>query len=254
MVSKLYLNLLSLVIGVALAFSIVGAGMVSGEESTNLYYRIEKLEQENKELKEKINKIENLLAKKKTSEMASGLNDSRAWLEPKMGWVNDYTNNRIYAMDNNGNGYTMNVGIGTNTPQSRFHLVGDFYNQGFAGAKNNYNPGVPGWVNINTQTITTHGTGEDNSVVLIFAHVQQSCQGGYVDMFIRVVRDGSTVVGIADGGGFYDMYYGMYYGFMGATLVSYDEPPAGTHTYTLQIENAFSGALGYNFFVIELKR
>lgn len=170
-----------------------------------------------------------------------------------MGWVNDYNNNRIYAIDTSGANYIMNVGIGTNAPQSRFHLIGDFYNQTFTGAKINYDPGVGGWNTINSRTITTHGTGEDSSVVLIFAHAQQNCDGGAVDMIIRVIRDGSTVVGIASGGGFYDIIYGQY-GQMGATLVSYDNPPSGTHTYTLQIESAFSGALGYNFFVIELKR
>ncbi len=226
------------------------AGLLSAEQLENLYQRIERLEQENRELKEKLDIIENLLWAKGDNTVRD-FSGSRAWLEPKMGWFNDYTNNRIYAIDTSGANYKMNVGIGTNAPQARFHLVGDFYNQGFAGAKSNYDPGVPGWNKIDSLIITTHGSGEDSSVVLIFAHVQQSCSNWAVDMFIRVIRDGSTVVGIADGGGYYDSVQS---GYIGATLVSYDQPPAGSHTYTLQIENAWSGALGYNFFVIELKR
>uniref|UniRef100_A0A7C4TBY3 Uncharacterized protein n=1 Tax=candidate division WOR-3 bacterium TaxID=2052148 RepID=A0A7C4TBY3_UNCW3 len=217
----------------------------------NLNAKISALEKANAELRERIERIESLLKKGEIKE--DKMPESRAWLEPKMGWVMDYSNNRIYTIDTSGTGQTMNVGIGTSAPQSRFHLLGDFYNQGFTGVKNNYNPGIPGWNNVTSRTITTHGTGEDSSVVLILAHVQQSCAGGYVDMFIRVIRDGSTVVGIADGGGYYDIYSGTY-GYMGATLVTYDEPPSGSHTYTLQIENAFSGALGYNFIVLELKR
>jgi hypothetical protein len=174
------------------------------------------------------------------------------WVEPSSGWEVDYNNNKIYAVAPDGSN-NINVGIGTNNPLSRFHLVGDFYNQGFNGVKSNFDPGIPGWYSIASRTITTHGTGEDGSVVLIFAHVQENTSGGYVDMFIRVIRDGTTVVGTATGGGYYDIYSGLP-AYMGATLVAFDEPPAGQHTYTLQIENVFGAPLGYNFFVIELKR
>jgi|GEM_PF-2472841 len=225
--------------------------IVLADEIQELKLKIEKLEKENSELKEKIEKIENLLFKNESKDLTSP--PQIQWVEPKMGWEVDYLNNRIYAVDNTGSSYNMNVGIGTNNPLGRFHLVGDFYNQGFTGAKSNFDPGVSGWYSIASRTIETHGTGEDNSVVLIFAHVQEWTYGGYVDMFIRVIRDGTTVVGTATGGGYYDIYSGLS-AYMGATLVAFDEPPPGSHTYTLQIEDVFGAPFGYNFFVIELKR
>lgn len=173
------------------------------------------------------------------------------WVEPKMGWEVDYTNNKIYAVDNTGSGYSMNVGIGTNNPLSRFHLIGDFYNQGFVGTKTYYDPGVTSWADVATLNYTSHGTGEDNSVVLIYAHLQTNTSVGAVDGFIRVLRDG-TPIAIACGGGFYDVFYGLW-GYYGITLVSYDEPGPGPHTYTLQRESVIPQN-GYTFFIIELKR
>jgi len=220
------------------------------DEIQELKSKIDKLEKENYELKLKIEKIENLLFKKESNDLTNP--PQIKWVEPLMGWEVDYQNNKIYAVDNTGSSYNMNVGIGTNNPLSRFHLVGDFYNQGFVGAKSNFDPGVESWTTVATRTITTHGTGEEGSVVLIFAHVQENTAGGYVDMFIRV-RRGTDVVGIACSGGFYDVWSGLS-GYMGATLVTFDEPPAGTHTYTLEIESVFGAPYGYQFFVIELKR
>lgn len=172
------------------------------------------------------------------------------WIEPQMGWEVDYANNRIYAVDNVG-GLTPNVGIGTNNPLSRFHLVGDFYNQGFIGTKTYFDPGVPNWANVATLNYTSHGTGEDNSVILIYAHLQTNASGGYVDGFIRVLRDGIPIA-IACGGGYYDILSGMW-GYFGITLVTYDEPGPGAHTYTLQRETVIPQN-GYTFFIIELKR
>ncbi len=162
----------------------------------------------------------------------------RAWTEGTQGWQEDGAN--IWTSNL---GY--NVGIGTNTPLAPLQLVGDFYNQGFAGVKSNYNPGVSNWSNVAEVTITTHGIGEGNSVVLIYAHVQDYAGMSFYDMFIRVIR-GGTLVAIACEGAFG--------GYMGATLVSFDEPPPGTYTYTLQLESVVAPASGYNFFVIELKR
>ncbi len=239
----------------------IGFMMDNQNKKEDLYPELKKIVKENAELRKRIEIIEKLLKGESRGDLSgeklniSGKGGSPGimWVSPRMGWEVDYTNNQIYAVDNTGTGYTMNVGIGTNAPQSRFHLVGDFYNQGFTGAQNNYDPGVPAWTNVTTQTITTHGTGEDGSVVLIFAHVQERTDGGYVDMFIRVIRDNSVVVGIANGGGFYDIWSSTS-AYFGATLVSYDNPPPGTHTYTLQIESVFGQPYGYNFFVIELKR
>ena len=229
------------------------------DEIQELKLKIDKLEKENYELRLKIEKLEKIFFKVGDN---SGLIETQAvsppeqpqikWVEPLMGWEVDYQNNKIYAVDNTGSSYNMNVGIGTDNPLSRFHLVGDFYNQGFVGAKSNFDPGVESWTTVATRTITTHGTGEEGSVVLIFAHVQENTAGGYVDMFIRV-RRGTDVVGIACSGGFYDVWSGLS-GYMGATLVTFDEPPAGTHTYTLEIESVFGAPYGYQFFVIELKR
>ncbi len=181
---------------------------------------------------------------------SSGNNNKILWVEPKMGWELDYTNNRIYAVGNDG-GVNTNVGIGTNAPLSRFHLIGDFYNQGFVGTKTYFDPGVQEWANVATLNYTTHGSGEDSSVVLIYAHLQTNASGGAVDGFIRVLRDG-TPIGIACGGGFYDVWSGIW-GYFGITLVTYDQPGAGSHTYTLQRESVLPQN-GYTFFIIELKR
>ncbi|MEN3043937.1 MAG: hypothetical protein ABDH37_01780 [Candidatus Hydrothermales bacterium] len=172
------------------------------------------------------------------------------WVGPRMGWEVDYTNNRIYAVDNQG-AVTPNVGIGTSSPLSRFHLVGDFYNQGFVGTQSYFEPSGITWSNVTSLTYTSHGTGEDNSVVLIYAHLISSTAGGYVDGFIRVLR-GTTPIAIACGGGYYDVWSGLS-AYFGITLIAYDNPPAGTHTYTLQRESVIPQN-GYTFYVIELKR
>jgi hypothetical protein len=170
------------------------------------------------------------------------------WVEPSSGWEVDYNNNKIYAVAPDGSN-NINVGIGTNNPLSRFHLVGDFYNQGFNGVNYYYDPGVPSWSNVATLNYTSHGTGEDNSVVLIFAHLITNNQAMFGDGFIRVLRDG-TPIAIACGGTYGDYYN---YSYFGITLVAYDQPSPGTHTYTLQRESVLP-QYGYNFFVIELKR
>jgi len=74
-------------------------------------------------------------------------------------------------------------------------------------------------------------------------------QAIYGDGFIRVLRDG-TPIAIACGGTYGDYYNSLYFGI---TLVAYDEPSPGLHTYTLQRESVLP-QYGYNFFVIELKR
>ncbi|MEO0297164.1 MAG: hypothetical protein ABIN23_06950 [candidate division WOR-3 bacterium] len=172
------------------------------------------------------------------------------WIQPKMGWEVNYGTNQIYALDNSG-GVNPNVGIGTDNPLSRFHLLGDFYNQGFVGLKSYYEPSGISWTDVTTLNYTSHGTGEDGSVVLIYAHLQTNASGGAVDGFIRVLRDG-TPIASACGGGFYDIWSGQW-GYFGVTLVTYDEPGAGSHTYTLQRENVLPQN-GYTFFIIELKR
>ncbi|MEN3046239.1 MAG: hypothetical protein ABDH49_04565 [Candidatus Hydrothermales bacterium] len=177
-------------------------------------------------------------------------NPSLLWIGPRMGWEVDYTNNRIYAIDNSG-GVTPSVGIGTNSPLSRFHLVGDFYNQGFVGTQSYYEPPGISWANVASLSYTSHGSGEDNSVVLIYAHLISNTSGGYVDGFIRVLR-GNTPIAIACGGGYYDVWSGLS-AFFGVTLIAYDNPPPGTHTYTLQRESVIP-QYGYTFYVIELKR
>jgi len=218
--------------------------------------RIAKLEKEIAEIRTEIESIKNLIRSMSVpfstnNNIKEGSEkDSRAWLSPLMGWETDYTNDWLYALNSSGGVDNVNVGIGTNNPLTPFHLVGDFYNQGFDGTKNNYNPGVGSWSTVDEVTITTHGTGEDNSVVLLFAHVQDYTDGLFMDMFIRIIR-GATVVAIGNGAGCVSI---MGSGFMGATIVSYDEPPPGTYTYTLQIESVVAPARGWNFFAIELKR
>ena len=213
--------------------------------------RIAKLEKEIAEIRTEIESIKNMIRSMSVpfstnnSIKEGGEEDSRAWLSPLMGWEADYTNDRLYALNSSGGVDNVNVGIGTNSPLTPFHLVGDFYNQGFAGAKSNFNPGVANWSNVAEVTITTHGTGEDNSVVLIYAHVPDYAGMSFYDIFVRVIR-GGTVVAIACEGAFG--------GYMGATLISYDEPPPGTYTYTLQLESVVAPASGYNFVVVELKR
>ena len=213
--------------------------------------RIATLEKELAEIRIELEMIKNIIGSKSSPFSINndikedGEEDSRAWLSPLMGWEADYTNDWLYALNNIGGVDNVNVGIGTNNPLTPFHLVGDFHNQGFAGAKSNFDPGVGSWSTVATLDITTHGTGEDNSVVLIYAHVQDYAGLSFYDMFIRVIR-GGTVVALACEGAFG--------GYMGATLISYDEPPPGTYTYTLQLESVVAPASGYNFFVIELKR
>ena len=213
---------------------------------TSLEKRVASLEAEIAELKAQLLEVSSRFQSVKENLIPSGEEskpslDSRDWTEGTQGWEEDGTNIWTAA----GATPLYNVGIGTNTPLTPFHLVGDFYNQGFAGVKHNYDPGVSSWSKVDSLSITTHGTGEDNSVVLIYAHVQFMAASTYADIFTRVIRDG-TVVAIACGGG--------YTGYMGATVVSYDEPPPGTHTYTLQTESLMWSANGYNFFVVELKR
>lgn len=222
--------------------------------------KIASLEQQLAELRTEIEYLktiighENAPLSKEDEPEEDSKTDSRAWLSPPMGWEADYADDQIYALSSSGGVNDVNVAIGTDDPLSPFHLVGDFYNQGFAGTKNNYDPGVTSWSNVASIDITTHGVGENNSIVLLYAHVQDYTDASYVDMFVRVIRDGSTVVAMGNGAGFVDMLYGIYNGYMGATIVTYDEPSAGTHTYTLQIENVLAPARGWNFFAIELKR
>ena len=200
---------------------------------------IEEIREKINELKKEIQKLESLINKNDLKETPR----INQWVEPVMGWEFDYENNIVYVVDNNGTHHSANVGIGTNNPLGRLHIVGDFYNQGFEGSKSNYDPGVT-WYDINSITINTHGSGEDSSVVLIFAHVQDVAAPGAEGFYIKVTRDGQTI-GVASGGGSRNFP-------MGATLVTFDNPPAGTHTYTLQSSrNVYSG---YQFFIVEIKR
>jgi len=200
---------------------------------------IDEIKEKINELKREIQKLESLINKDDLKQNPT----INQWVEPTMGWEFDYQNNKVYLVDNNGSSSSANVGIGTDNPLGRLHIVGDFYNQGFAGSKSNYNPQV-NWVDVSSQSITTHGTGEDSSIVLVFAHVQHNAAGGYEGMYIRVLRDGN-VIAVASGGGTKNFP-------MGVTLVTFDEPPAGSHTYTLQVDK--TGYLGYQFFVVEIKR
>jgi hypothetical protein len=200
---------------------------------------IDEIKEKINELKREIQKLESLINKDDLKQNPK----INQWVEPAMGWEFDYQNNKVYLVDNNGSSGSANVGIGTDNPLGRLHIVGDFYNQGFVGSKSNYNPQV-NWVDVSSQSTTTHGIGEDSSIVLVFAHVQHR---GEKEIFIRVIRDGSVVVGIASGGG-----AGATNDDLGATLVTFDEPPAGSHTYKLQVDK--TGYLGYQFFVVEIKR
>jgi len=217
-------------IKILILISIINIGYAQG---------IEEIKAKINELKEEIRKLESLINRNEPTPPP----EITQWIEPQMGWEFDYQNNIVYAVDNNGTPHSPNVGIGTNNPLGRLHIVGDFYNQGFEGSKSNYDPGVT-WNNINSLTINTHGSGEDSSVVLIFAHVQDVAAGGAEGFYIKVTRDGQTI-GVASGGGSRNFP-------MGATLVTFDNPPAGTHTYTLQSSrNVYSG---YQFFIVEIKR
>jgi len=201
---------------------------------------IEEIREKINELKKEIQKLESLINKNDLKETPR----INQWVEPVMGWEFDYENNIVYVVDNNGTHHSANVGIGTNNPLGRLHIVGDFYNQGFEGSKSNYTPEV-NWNDINSLTINTHGSGEDSSVVLIFAHVQFPGAAGVTYFYIRVIREDGIVVGTAIGGGSNNTPFG-------ATLVTFDHPLCGSHTYTLQ--SSISSYSGYQFFIVEIKR
>ncbi|MBI4722041.1 MAG: hypothetical protein HY769_03435 [Candidatus Stahlbacteria bacterium] len=122
--------------------------MGTGTQNRDLEDRIIKLEQENAELKERILKLESVgrvlemgystaavrdKTKSKEFSTASSIpsqdrednqdkKGTKAWVEPTMGWEADYTNNYLYGVDNVGT-YTMNVGIGTATPNNKLQVA-----------------------------------------------------------------------------------------------------------------------------------
>ncbi len=161
------------------------------------------------------------------------------WISGTRGWQEDGTN--IWT---GSPGPNYNVGIGTLNPLSRFHIVGDFYNQGFEGIKNLGNYNVT-WNTLTSLNYTSHGSADTLSALLIFANVNGVTSANY--MAIRVTREDGTVIGEAIGG------VRGNNNRSGATLVTFDNVDAGTHTYTLEYAN-LNSVLNYNFFVIEIKR
>ncbi len=157
-------------------------------------------------------------------------------------------------------------GSGTNADFAAM-MKGDFYNQEAEGAVTNLSLGGT-WTDLQTVSITTHGTGTDYSRVMINASATLSTPMSWYsgigndrwgEVYIRVIKDGTTVVGSAMAMvGFADDYW-LHGGMASLSIATYDDPSDGSHEYKLQYLTGYgltvsapSGESG--LVVFELKR
>jgi len=165
-----------------------------------------------------------------------------------------------------------NVGIGVGaSPAAKLDVAsaggtalklnGDFYNQEMAWSQSSLDYSLS-WADLRSVTITTHGTGTNNSAVLINAYVSVLNNSGTYGYFaIRITRDGSPLnclSSVTMGDYDWDDYWGEYLiaTDRNVSLTWIDEPSAGSHTYVLQYSTAVTINTWYGsaLNVVEIKR
>ncbi len=176
----------------------------------------------------------------------------------KGSWIYDISRSLIKAYDAQGDQYNSAIsgysdlssinsaaviGYGTNSTYYTLPamMYGDFYNQG-ASAAVSVTSGGSSWTTLQTANLTTHSTGVANSIVMVNASAtltttlnwQYPGNDRWGIVYLRVLRDGATVVGSSQAlVGFQDDYY-VFGGKESLAINTYDEPAAGDHTYVLQ--------------------
>lgn len=148
---------------------------------------------------------------------------------------------------------TGKVGIGTSSPAQTLdvtggvNFTGDFVNQEMGWDQNNAWAGGS-WTTVRTVTLTTHGTGVNNSAVLIVGFVNVDKSGAAALFSARLLRDGATVLMITT-----DTCLGSGRSTLPISFV--DEPSAASHTYELQWDSPAAFTLdSTQLSVVEIKR
>jgi len=135
----------------------------------------------------------------------------------------------------------------TNNALYSLKLTGDFYNQEISYGQSS-TPYLPGDFLLRTVNITTHGTGQDNSVVWIHGECDYYKTGDNSYVCFYIFRDSTLLCEISEIS-FVNEDKTVHIQWM-------DEPPAGEHTYELRVDYPSGGVnyYGHQLHVVELKR
>lgn len=125
-------------------------------------------------------------------------------------------------------------------------LTGDFYNQEISYGQST-EPYFTG-TSLRTVNITTHGTGQEKSIVWIHGECDYYKTGENSHVCFYIYRDGTLLCEISEIS-FVDEDKTVHIQWM-------DEPPAGDHTYELRVSYPSGGMYyyGHQLHVVELKR